>query len=131
MDSHAFVWMVESKHLLSAKVQRLLADENNTSVLSFVSIWELQIKIQLGKLTLHAALNEIIDEQQTANNLRLLSIQPAHIYALKSLPMHHRDPFDRLLIAQAKVEGMSLLSQDRFISQYDISVIWKDEPDTL
>jgi PIN domain nuclease of toxin-antitoxin system len=89
------------------------------------SIWEIQIKVQLGKLKLSRPLQEVIQQQQQQNRLHLLPITLPHVLAVGSLPMHHRDPFDRMLIAQAQVENMTLISHDPVMSQYPITVIWQ------
>ncbi|MDO9303603.1 MAG: type II toxin-antitoxin system VapC family toxin [Anaerolineales bacterium] len=92
-------------------------------LLSVASIWEMQIKSQLGKLQLRMPLPELIREQQ-GNGLEVLPVEPSHIFALDSLPNHHKDPFDRLLIAQAIVEGAALVSADPLVKQYPVSVEW-------
>jgi PIN domain nuclease of toxin-antitoxin system len=94
-----------------------------TLMLSVASIWEMQIKNQLGKLQLRVPLPEIIREQRE-NGIEILPIEPAHIFTLDSLPGHHKDPFDRLLIAQAIVEDAVLLTADPLIQQYPIKTEW-------
>jgi len=84
----------------------------------------MQIKADLGKLSLSCPLDELIREQQQHNYLSVLPVQVHHVYALKQLPPIHKDPFDRLLIAQTKVEDMVLLSADGFFRQYDVAVMW-------
>lgn len=105
LDTHSFLWVVGDAEKLSASVNDTIQDRRNSLYLSLVSIWEMQIKIQLGKLTLPDALPNVIREQQEVNALQLLRIDPEHIYALDALPQYHRDPFDRLLIAQALVDA--------------------------
>ena len=92
--------------------------------MSLVSIWEMQIKIQLGKLNFTVPLSEIIASQQHANDLQLLAMTTTHIYALAHLPNHHRDPFDRLLVAQAMTEQMPLLSADARFNGYPVTRWW-------
>jgi PIN domain nuclease of toxin-antitoxin system len=84
----------------------------------------MQIKIQLGKLQLSDALPDILRTQQVDNNLQILNINLSHIWALENLPYHHRDPFDRLLIAQAQIEGMTLVSADGMFELYEVDVLW-------
>jgi PIN domain nuclease of toxin-antitoxin system len=84
----------------------------------------MQIKIQAGKLTLDLPLHELIETQQQSNDLQLLPIKLTHIYALKDLPNHHRDPFDRILMAQAIVEKMPLISIDMIFNNYPVEKIW-------
>ncbi len=92
--------------------------------LSMASIWEMQIKNQLGKLALDLPLNELIEQQCMENGLQILAIEAEHIYALKNLPPHHNDPFDRLILVQAKAEKMQLASADSVFKHYDIDCIW-------
>ena len=101
----------------------LCLEPSNELLLSLVSIWEIQLKAQLGKLQLRTALPQVIADQQR-NGVTLLPITLPHIFALQTLPLHHKDPFDRLLIAQAQSEDASLLSKDSEFAGYRVSVIW-------
>jgi len=92
--------------------------------LSVVNGWEIQIKAQLGKLTLPKPLREILQEEQATNGFRLLPVTLEHVYALDSFPLHHRDPFDRLLIAQAHQEGLILVTHDPQFSVYPVPLLW-------
>jgi PIN domain nuclease of toxin-antitoxin system len=123
LDTHTFLWMDSEPEKLSQHVQELCQNPENTLLLSVVSIWEIQIKKQLGKLELRIPLSEIIREQQE-NGIEILAIESAHIFGLEALPNHHKDPFDRLLISQAIVEGAILLSADPLIKQYPLKVEW-------
>lgn len=123
LDSHTFLWWNNEPEKLSARVLGMCKDPENMLLISVASIWELQIKFQLGKLRLHTSLAEIIRQEQE-NGIEILPVEPAHIFALDSLPDHHKDPFDRLLIAQAIVEEATLLSADPLIAQYPVSVEW-------
>lgn len=100
-------------------------DINTDVFLSMASLWEIQIKNQLGKLELDLPLNELVDFQCLNNGLQILNIETAHIYQLEALPFHHKDPFDRLLLAQAQVENLQLVSADSAIAQYGIDVLWQ------
>ncbi len=91
--------------------------------MSLVSVWEIQIKQQSGKLGLKTSLANLLIEQER-NGLQLLDITTAHILALSELPDHRRDPFDRLLIARARTEGLTLITQDSTVSRYPVSIIW-------
>jgi PIN domain nuclease of toxin-antitoxin system len=124
LDTHPFLWWATEPENLSPRVSVLCADERNTLHISVASIWEMQIKADLGKLSLSCPLNELIQEQQQHNGLVVLPAQAQHVYALKHLPPIHKDPFDRLLIAQTKVEEMVLLSADGFFKHYDVAVMW-------
>lgn len=123
LDTHIFIWWNGNLSLLTPNARTLLEDEGNTLVLSLVSVWEMQIKSQLGKLVFNQPLAQLIEYQQQANNLELLPIKLDHIYALQSLPEHHKDPFDRLLIAQAKTEQVALVTADAKFAQYNVQLL--------
>ena len=124
LDTHTFIWWDSAPANLSTRVLELCEDEKNSLILSVVSVWEIQIKSQLGKLKLDEPLDELVRSQQHRNNVQVLPAKLAHILALNHLPFHHKDPFDRLLIAQANIEGAVLLSKDRAFSSYAVEVIW-------
>jgi PIN domain nuclease of toxin-antitoxin system len=125
LDTHVLIWWSSSSEKLSANVYNLIADTSNILVFSVASIWEIQIKSQSGKLNLNSTLPDLIKNQQQVNNLQILPIELSHIYALKDLPIHHRDPFDRILIAQSIVENMPLLSIDMVFDSYPVQKIWE------
>ncbi|MEH2319991.1 type II toxin-antitoxin system VapC family toxin [Nostoc sp.] len=125
LDTHLIIWSAGNPEKLSQRVRNLLIDNNNFWVVSIASVWELQIKSQFGKLNLSSSLPNFIETQQRVNNLQLLPIELTHIYALEGLPSHHRDPFDRILIAQAIVEEMPLLSIDAVFDVYPVQRIWE------
>jgi len=126
LDTHTFLWWDADKKpgRLSTKVFDILSDSTNILVVSLATIWEIQIKVQLGKLTLAAPLADILKQQQQTNDFELIPVNVIHILALDTLPHHHRDPFDRILVAQAKVESMPLISKDAIFTQYSIPVLW-------
>jgi PIN domain nuclease of toxin-antitoxin system len=124
LDTHAFIWWAIRKERLSPTAIRLCEDANNDVLLSIVSLWEMQLKTQLGKLQLKLPLNELIEAQQRINGLQLLPIEPQHIYALSQLPFHHKDPFDRLLVSQAITEKLPLISGDQTLSAYAAQILW-------
>src|SRR5688572_28113407 len=124
LDSHAFIWWDDEIHKLSKPALAACQDPANMLILSLASVWELQIKIRLGKLQFSIPLQQKIAEQQQTNNLQLLAVRLEHIYALEQLPHHHRDPFDRLLIAQALDEELPIMTHDSAFSQYPVTVIW-------
>ncbi|MBC8161570.1 MAG: type II toxin-antitoxin system VapC family toxin [Roseiflexaceae bacterium] len=97
LDTHTFLWLVGAPELLSPTASAAIQDQSNTLYLSYASIWEMQIKVQLQKLALPNTFERIVEEQQRVNNIQLLPITPDHIYKLDSLPSHHKDPFDRLI----------------------------------
>jgi PIN domain nuclease of toxin-antitoxin system len=123
LDTHAFIWWESEPKKLSPKAAAACKDAGNDLLLSVVSVWEMQIKIQLGKLNLKLPLPDIIAAQQ-ANGLQMLAVELEHVLALDALPVHHRDPFDRLLIAQANAEGAFLVSNDNVFSAYQVNLLW-------
>jgi PIN domain nuclease of toxin-antitoxin system len=123
MDTHTFMWWDSEPSKLSATALAFLGNPANTVALSVVSVWELLIKQQIGKLTLRAPLRTILADQQ-ANGIRILEVTLNHVLAVEGLPSHHKDPFDRLLIAQAQSEGAVLLSADAIFTHYSVQVLW-------
>ena len=111
LDTHIFIWLQIELHKISAQRMLILKNPGNTLFLSLASIWELQIKIQNGKFSFQKPLPEIILGQQKINDLQILPITLEHIYELEKLPFHHKDPFDRLLIAQAIIEDFTLITE--------------------
>lgn len=124
LDTHAFIWWAIEPEKLSLKTKVLCEDGTNDLLLSVASVWEMQIKIQLGKLKLSLPLRELVESQQQVNGLQVLTIELVHVLALDSLTAHHKDPFDRLLIAQAIVEDAFLISKDRVFSDYPVKLLW-------
>jgi PIN domain nuclease of toxin-antitoxin system len=124
LDTHTFLWWDSEPSKLSSKVLALCQDRANAVLLSVVSVWEMQIKSQLGKLKLSLPLAEMVETQRQINNVEVMSITLAHVLALENLPTPHKDPFDRLLIAQANVEGAVLVSDDSIFEEYPVKVIW-------
>ena len=124
LDTHVLIWWTGESNKISSTVKNLLMDESNTIFISFVSVWEIQIKSQLGKLELDVSLAKLIQDQQNINRFQLLPISLNHIYFLENLPQHHRDPFDRLLISQSMIEQMPILSVDKLFDLYSVQRIW-------
>ena len=123
LDTHTFLWWDSEPEKLSRRALELCQNPENTLVLSVASIWEMQIKIQLGKLQIKIPLEEMISQQQK-NGIEILPVEASHIFAVESLPNYHKDPFDRLIVAQAIVEDAILVSADPLISQYPVTVEW-------
>lgn len=124
LDTHAFIWWDSEPAKLSPQALALCQDRQHLLLLSVVSLWEIQIKLQLGKLKLALPLKEIVEGQQRTNNMEILPVTLAHVLTLENLPVHHKDPFDRLLVAQAIVEEAVLISGDPNIARYPVRVIW-------
>ena len=123
LDTQVF-WLDSDLAKLSIAAKSVCSDVNNTLWLSAASAWEMQIKTGLGKLRLRRTLAETIASHQTANGLQILPIQLAHALALQGLPLHHKDPFDRLLIAQANFEHWEIVTADPDFKAYPVRVIW-------
>jgi PIN domain nuclease of toxin-antitoxin system len=124
LDTHVFLWLRSSPEKIPEKVLSAYYDLNNEIFLSVASIWEIQIKHQLGKLVLELPLDRLIDEQCVNNGLQLVPIETYHIFALAELPFHHKDPFDRLILVQAQLENLKLASADTVFCDYDVNLFW-------
>jgi len=122
LDTHTFIWMVVRPRTLSARLYEAILDPGNLIALSIVSMWEMQIKHQLGKLDLPASVPNFVTTQMKVNDIQTLTVLDEHIWTLDKLPLHHQDPFDRLLIAQAIVEGYQLASVDAIFRQYPVQL---------
>lgn len=124
VDTHVFLWWVEGDRPLSVKARAALANQDNECLVSLASVWELALKAGLGKLELAIPVRRYVVENVVANNFRLLEIRLPHLGRVESLPKHHGDPFDRLLIAQALEEGLSVVSADPVFRKYGVRRIW-------
>ncbi len=124
LDSHTFIWSYKTPYLISESALSEMSKPVNQLFLSLASVWEIQLKIMIDKLNFQDSLADIIAEQKKVNNLQILPIKFSHIIELENLPFHHKDPFDRLLIAQAKVENMRLVSSDSKFSDYQVDLFW-------
>lgn len=124
LDTHCFILYVDRPDAIPSAARDLLEDTSNDLFLSLVSPWEMQIKSTLGKLQLSKPAAELVQAELDRAAIQLLPITLHHIDALSRLPNHHRDPFDRLLIAQAIHEGLTLVSSDQTIAKYAAPVLW-------
>jgi PIN domain nuclease of toxin-antitoxin system len=124
LDTHAFLWFIMGSPNLSPRARSLVEDGANESFLSVAGLWEIAIKSSLGKLTLSAPFDALIPQQLALNGIELLAVEVAHAALVSALPFHHRDPFDRLLVAQATVEGMPVVSVDTAFDLYGVKRLW-------
>lgn len=124
LDTHAFLWFVAGDAHLSRPAHTTIADPSTEPYLSVASIWEMAIKISLGKLSIGAPFSTFIPAQLRRNGISLLGITVDHAAQVTSLPFNHRDPFDRLIVAQAMVEQMPIASADAILSTYPVTRIW-------
>jgi PIN domain nuclease of toxin-antitoxin system len=124
IDTQAIIWFAENNTQLSKTARTLMEDDANSCFVSMASFWEMSIKINLGKLTINGlTLAEFIDEVDDSD-FQTLAIERSHLLENTVLPLHHRDPFDRLIIAQAIEEGMPIVSSDVAFDAYAITRIW-------
>ena len=124
LDTHAFLWWIVGDERLSDSASRAIADRRNEIFVSAASIWEIAIKGRLGRLSIPGDPGAFIGGQIVENSFRGLPIVAGHALRVWDLPDHHQDPFDRLLVAQAQVEGLTLVSRDRQVARYEVEVLW-------
>jgi PIN domain nuclease of toxin-antitoxin system len=124
LDAHAFIWWVLDMPNLSESCREILSDGDNDLLLSAASCYEIAYKAAQGRLTLPEAPEEYIRSRLVANGFGSLPIEVSHALRAATLPVIHRDPFDRMLIAQAQIEGLPILTADPAISRYDVETIW-------
>ena len=124
LDTHTFLWAVSGDPRLSQRAHEAFREAENELYLSAISYWEVIIKQQIGKLPLSTDWVQRFDEEMSINQIIWLDVRKSHCQRYGSLPMLHRDPFDRMLIAQALHERMTLLTRDENIQQYAITTIW-------
>lgn len=124
LDTHTFLWFVLNDPRLSGTAGTLLRDAGNQVFLSVASVWEMAIKVSIGKLPLAQPIDILIPEQLARNDFRLLPIELAHVTRVSTMPLHHRDPFDRLLAAQSLTERMPLVSGDSVLDGYGLTRLW-------
>lgn len=123
LDTHALIWFLEGDAQLSSTAKTIILDTDNRLCVSVASLWEMAIKMGIGKLTLTHSIEQII-ARLPLEFIELLSIEVPHILAIQQLPFHHKDPFDRLLIAQTKTENLTIISNETIFDQYAIKRIW-------
>jgi PIN domain nuclease of toxin-antitoxin system len=124
LDTHAFLWAVTGDRRLSSPARALIEDGENQVFLSAVSMWEIVLKAKAGKLHVEGSVAKMLEEQMRQAGISPLAIYPAHVLRVAALPPIHKDPFDRLLVAQAQAENLALVSGDPEIRRYTVQVIW-------
>jgi PIN domain nuclease of toxin-antitoxin system len=122
LDTHTFIWFIMGDPRISNSVKAQI--ENNDNFLSIASVWEMAIKHSIGKLNFNLSFAEFIEQQIVMNSIQLMPISIEDILIVSQLPLHHRDPFDRMLIAQAIVENIPVLSADKIFDTYPIQRLW-------
>ncbi len=123
LDTHVLLWALENESRLGLGAREVIANSENAVWVSIASAWEIAIKTGIGRLELDGSPEEIFPTEIDRANLQLLPISLDHALAVRTLPHHHRDPFDRLLISQARAEGLTLVTADRVFSAYDVATM--------
>ena len=123
LDTHIFLWLNDDPTQLTLTVKELFSSGEHELYLSMATPWEIQIKSQLGKLSLAMPIEELVNKNRQENNIKLLPIDLSHISYLEQLPQHHKDPFDRIIIAQAIIEGMTIITVDHAFADYSVQVV--------
>lgn len=123
VDSHAFLWFMAGDRRLSRPARRAMEDPGNAWFLSAASVWEISIKASLGRLTLPGPAN-VYFADRVRQGLRLLAVEWQHAAAVEQLRFHHRDPFDRLIVAQAQLEDLPVVTKDAVFKKYGVTVVW-------
>lgn len=124
LDTHSFLWFLSGDKRMSATARTLIGDGDHEALLSKASLWEIAIKAGLGKLALAKPFAELIPEQLHENAIELMSIEVRDLAKVAELPFHHRDPFDRLIIAQALSRGLPIVGNDLEFSKYGVELFW-------
>ena len=124
LDTHVFLWWIGDSERLSLPARQAITTASNAVFFSAASAWELAVKIRLGKLKLEDDLERFLPDQLQRNAITALPISLSHAMRLHSLPLHHRDPFDRMIVVQAQMDGLTLVTADPFIRLYDLPTLW-------
>ena len=124
LDTHTFLWFVLDDPQLSALAKTLIEDPVSDVLISPASFWEIAIKVRLGKLDLRSSYDDFMHRGIVGNDFAILSIEPKHTSLLTTLPLYHKDPFDRLLVAQASIENITIVSADDALDAYGVQRAW-------
>jgi PIN domain nuclease of toxin-antitoxin system len=124
LDTHTFIWFIMDDPALGPQAAELIKNPDNEVLVSIAAAWEIAIKMSLNKLNMKAPFDQLFPAQLQHNNFSLLPIEIPHLARITSLPWHHRDPFDRLMIAQSLVEDMPILSRDSNFDAYAVERLW-------
>lgn len=124
LDTHVLIWWITSDKRLSPKTKSLIRSQRNTLFWSAASSWEIAIKHALGRLEFSESPESLLASELGRNHIDTLDITNAHAFMAGSLPAHHKDPFDRMLVAQARIESLAIISNDSMLSHYEVDVLW-------
>ena len=124
VDTHVLIWWLTSDNRLSSKAQMMIQTHRNTLFWSVASSWEVSIKHALGRLIFDEPSEDLIPMELDKNHIETLVITNEHAFTAGQLPLHHKDPFDRMLVSQAKIESLGIITNDPKIALYDVDVFW-------
>ncbi len=124
LDTHTFLWFIGGNTNLSNIARNAIEDISNQRFISIATLWEISIKVSIGKLKIELAFTELAEQEVYGNAIEILEISSEHLDELVKLPFHHKDPFDRLIIAQSLVEDATLVSKDAAFQSYPIKLLW-------
>ncbi len=124
LDTHTFIWFIGGSANLSDTARRLIEDVGNERLLSVASLWEMSIKVSVGKLKLDLSFPKLVRQEVEGNAMNVSGIRPEHLETLAGLPFHHKDPFDRLIIAQGLTEDIAIVGKDSAFKDYSVKLLW-------
>lgn len=124
LDTHTFLWFIQGNDSLSDTARASIENPAHQKLISIASLWEIAIKVSIGKLEVEMPMTDLVERQVLGNTFGILSIAPEHLNELSKLPFHHKDPFDRLIIAQSLSEDMPIVSTDRVFRGYAAQIVW-------
>lgn len=124
LDTHTFLWFIQGSNSLSNTARHLIEDSTNQKLVSTASLWEIAIKVSIGKLEIEISIQDLVERHIFDNAFGILSISPKHLNQLSTLPFYPKDPFDRLIIAQGLTEEISIIFKDKSFREYPIQLIW-------
>jgi len=124
LDTHAFLWFASDDPKLPNSAKIFIENVNNERLISMASIWELALKVSIGKLKIKKLFPDLIPNQLKINDIDLLPIELSHLNKIVNLPFYHRDPFDRLIIAQSLIEQIPIISKEKLFDKYGINKLW-------
>jgi PIN domain nuclease of toxin-antitoxin system len=124
LDTHSFLWFIDGNPRLSSHARILIEEVGNKKMVSKASLWEMAIKIKKGSLTISFPFGDLVADQLEPNGFEILDLRFPHFVVVSSLPLHHKDPFDRLLVAQAMIEGSPIVSADVKFDDYPVTRLW-------
>ena len=124
LDTHTFLWFIWADSQLSEHAREAISQDSAQCVLSTASLWEICVKVSLGKLTVLQPFEKLVEEHVLANGIEIISMNATHLDVMVDLPFHHRDPFDRLILAQAIQEQATIVSKDSKLKLYNVELLW-------